>query len=258
MTDVLSIPTQSDRVSFFEPVHPLRRSPSSSSTSSLAASSTSSSTSSSQYTTFLTPNHAAFASSISEARPRNADAGCDAPSSISAPSSAPSSPRFTRSGFSNQPSYLSTPLSSLSLDEECSSDDEDIVFPSYDNGCSLKPDQVPAIGSTSLPSTRRNRPNVREPLIHDHSSVSKSYPKILDSPVKTQDDMAVRREPTKQIDYLSYDWTEEDVGSSWQYVVRRRKMYSYKDSLRLENATWRVWTIAKYRLETVSPSQVDW
>jgi hypothetical protein len=71
-----------------------------------------------------------------------------------------------------------------------------------------------------------------------------------------EDDTAVRDEPTRHVDYLSHDWKEEDIWKSWRYMVGKRKVYS--NSARLENASWRPWTKAKYRLRTVSPETLTW
>ncbi|KAG7404203.1 Uncharacterized protein Forpe1208_v015681 [Fusarium oxysporum f. sp. rapae] len=72
----------------------------------------------------------------------------------------------------------------------------------------------------------------------------------------TKDDMAVSSRPSHQVDYLSHDWQEEDIWSSWRYIVMRRGDLS--DSERLENAVWRTWMKAKYNLTTISPETLNW
>ncbi|KAH7186985.1 hypothetical protein DER44DRAFT_857879 [Fusarium oxysporum] len=72
----------------------------------------------------------------------------------------------------------------------------------------------------------------------------------------TKDDMAVSSRPSHQVDYLSHDWREEDILSSWRYIVMRRGDLS--DSVRLENAVWRTWMKAKYNLTTISPETLNW
>jgi hypothetical protein len=72
----------------------------------------------------------------------------------------------------------------------------------------------------------------------------------------TKDDMAVSSRPSHQVDYLSHDWREEDIWSSWRYIVMRRGDLS--DSVRLENAVWRTWMKAKYNLTTISPETLNW
>ncbi|KAL5583690.1 hypothetical protein FOVSG1_015041 [Fusarium oxysporum f. sp. vasinfectum] len=72
----------------------------------------------------------------------------------------------------------------------------------------------------------------------------------------TKDDMAVYSRPSHQVDYLSHDWREENIWSSWRYIVMRRGDLS--DSVRLENAVWRTWIKAKYNLKTISPETLNW
>lgn len=166
--------------------------------------------------------------------------------STSVPSSAPSSPQLSHTSFSNQPSYTSTPESSLSLNTTAGVEEDSITFPSYDGvgyfGPSKETDLEPPTSpisdnSTAASTTDRSRP---------------------DSPVpKTAgDDNAIENEPTRHVDYLSHDWKEEDIWSSWRYIVARRNVYS--NSVRLENASWRTWTKSKYRLRTVSPGTLNW
>ncbi|KFZ02395.1 hypothetical protein V500_00235 [Pseudogymnoascus sp. VKM F-4518 (FW-2643)] len=61
--------------------------------------------------------------------------------------------------------------------------------------------------------------------------------------------------PTRNVDYLSHKWEEEDIWTSWRYVVAKN---DYKDKIRLENASWRSWAKLNYRLLTVSPETIDW
>lgn len=70
------------------------------------------------------------------------------------------------------------------------------------------------------------------------------------------DDSDVHYEPSRHVDYLSHDWKESDISSSWRYIVLRRKEVA--NSARLENASWRTWAKAKYNLKTVSPESVNW
>jgi len=70
------------------------------------------------------------------------------------------------------------------------------------------------------------------------------------------DDTAVKQEPKQHVDYLSHDWREEDIWSSWRHIVSQRKVYGQKS--RLENASWRTWAKSKYQLRTVSPETLNW
>lgn len=88
------------------------------------------------------------------------------------------------------------------------------------------------------------------------SLATPSYPGSCNPQATAGDDNSLRREPTKQVDYFSHNWKEEDIWSSWRHVVAKRK--SYSNSPRLENASWRTWTKSKYRLKTTSPDKLDW
>lgn len=78
-------------------------------------------------------------------------------------------------------------------------------------------------------------------------------PEIID---RAEDDTAIRQQPTRHVDYLSHNWTEEEIWSSWRYIVSRRK--DYMNAARLENASWRTWLKAKNNLKTVSPETLNW
>lgn len=182
--------------------------------------------------------------------------------SSSLPSSAPSSPRLPQPDFSNQPSYLSTPSSSLSLDDQCTSEDNDISFPSYDQEYddskntrgririrTENPEPPPSPSESTIPETPLNLPAI------DPTSREPPYRSLRDI-FTAGDDTAVSIEPTRHVDYLSHNWKEEDIWSSWKHVVSRRKVYS--NSRRLENASWRTWTKSMLRLKTVSPEKLNW
>jgi hypothetical protein len=84
-----------------------------------------------------------------------------------------------------------------------------------------------------------------------------------DSPLTTpdplpmsEDDTAVRKEPSHHVDYLSYVWREEDIWSSWRHIVEHRKVYGERS--RLENASWRTWAKSQFKLRTVSPDTLNW
>ncbi|KAH7115392.1 hypothetical protein B0J13DRAFT_459767 [Dactylonectria estremocensis] len=70
-----------------------------------------------------------------------------------------------------------------------------------------------------------------------------------------EDDSAMKAGPWRQVDYLSHDWKEEDIWTSWKYITTRRR--EYPNSSRLENASWRAWTKCKYKLKTVSPETLS-
>ena len=70
------------------------------------------------------------------------------------------------------------------------------------------------------------------------------------------DDTSLEEEPSRHVDYLSHDWREEDIWSSWRYMTRRKNVYS--NGLRLENASWRTWAKVKFDLGTISPETLNW
>ncbi|KAH8674676.1 hypothetical protein BGZ60DRAFT_372780 [Tricladium varicosporioides] len=169
------------------------------------------------------------------------------------PSSSGSSSPRTIHADSSAPSFSSTPASSLSLDANCEEEGEEdqIIFPSYDGVGyydqveDLEPPASPRTGDsyTVSPTSASTSTNVSRP----------------DSPDVTEhaeDDTAVRTQPSRHVDYLSHNWKEEDIWSSWKHIVSKRG--AYNNSARLENASWRTWTKSKNKLKTVSPETLNW
>lgn len=167
--------------------------------------------------------------------------------SISLPSSATSSPLTSTFDFAN--SEVSTPASSddLSILERTASPDE-FQFPNYNY-------DAPVVAKEPADETTDPAPDLgEEPVESTTTSTTRS-----DSPVLTptvSDDTALKQEPSHHVDYLSHDWREEDIWSSWRHIVSQRKVYGQRS--RLENASWRTWTKAKYHLRTVSPETLNW
>lgn len=87
---------------------------------------------------------------------------------------------------------------------------------------------------------------------HDHEDSSSLHLDLH----QLHDDTDIAYEPSSHVDYLSHNWVEGDISKSWRYIVLRRK--DVANSARLENASWRTWAQAKYRLKTVSPESVNW
>ncbi|KID94451.1 HEX2 protein-like protein, partial [Metarhizium majus ARSEF 297] len=73
---------------------------------------------------------------------------------------------------------------------------------------------------------------------------------------RAKDDAAVSSRPSRQVDYLSHDWKEEDIWSSWRYIISKR--VEFANSARLENASWRSWMKTKGNLKTISPEELNW
>jgi len=197
--------------------------------------------------------------------------------SVSEPSSAPSSPRLQLTDFSSQPSYFSTPSSSLSLDEQYLPDDE-LEFPNYE-GLSEK---IALLRDISLPTADEQMPQsssrrtlsgytedgtttpqpITPPASVDDETTSAGYSRNLartPSYLRLQvigDDTAVKRQPSRHVDYLSHDWKEEDIWSSWRHVVGKRR--DLDNAERLENACWRSWVKRQRRLPTINPDKLNW
>ncbi|KAL8785438.1 MAG: hypothetical protein Q9213_003368 [Squamulea squamosa] len=208
---------------------------------------------SSSHSSLLLQNPSVYHSSSSSSKSTFSHFGYDNRLSNSLPSSAPSSPRLSQLQFSNQPSYTSTPSSSLSLDEHCAVDDEAINFPSYTNEVYAKPDH-----HAPEPPSSPEDGSLQGAVTSENLITTTKTPRLnrAGSSGSAGDDLDIQREPTRHVDYLSHNWNEEDIWSSWRHVVARRNVYS--NSTRLENASWRTWAKSKYRLKTVSPETLNW
>lgn len=155
-------------------------------------------------------------------------------------------------------SLHSTPSSSISLgtqSDESSSEDDGLSFPDYGGARSYRK-------FSTLPEyIEESRPSTARPTQIPPSSPSDVIP--ADTPLTTpdllhisEDDTAVRKEPSHHVDYLSYEWREEDIWSSWRHIVEHRKVYGERS--RLENASWRTWAKSQFKLKTVSPETLNW
>lgn len=71
-----------------------------------------------------------------------------------------------------------------------------------------------------------------------------------------EDDTAIRPQPTRQVDYLSHKWREEDLCSSWKYILSQRSQY--RNGARLENALLRTWMKTRHNLKTIAPETLSW
>ena len=148
-------------------------------------------------------------------------------------------------------SVQSTSASSFSLDlksedeSTSSDDDEGLAFPAYGQADKTRhflgdAPPSPLLATAPDPSPAPSEAPAPAP---DHLPVS-------------EDDTNLRPEPSQHVDYLSYDWKEEDIWSSWRHIVEHRSVYGERS--RLENASWRQWTKLQYRLRTVSPESLNW
>ena len=176
----------------------------------------------------------------------------------SAPSSAPSSPRTNQPGSSDL-SWASTPASNLSVNSDFDDTilgvqpEDHFVLPQYDSNPfftrpveDLEPPASPRTGDsyTVSPADNDNSADTSRP----------GSPDVVEP--SAADDTAVRVQPSRHVDYLSHNWREEDIWSSWKLIISRRGDYANSD--RLENASWRTWMKAKNKLKTVSPETLNW
>ncbi len=172
----------------------------------------------------------------------------------SSPCSTPSSPP-TLHTESIDPSYPSTPATNLSLDGQCEDEihlksQHAILVPAindrpfFDPLEDLEPPSSPGTGNSYTVSPSED--------ISDATS-RPGTPELVDH---AEDDTAVKQHPTQHVDYLSHNWREEDIWSSWRYIVSKRGEYT--NGPRLENASWRTWMKNKYKLKTISPETLNW
>jgi len=173
--------------------------------------------------------------------------------SDSSVSSTPSSPRAIYIESASQ-SYSSTPTTfSLEGDGQLGpgTPEDEIALPRYDDGgyfghvelSDPSPSPVSGYGYTSSPTGQVE-------------STYTSRPGTPDFCERAEDDIAIKAQPSRHVDYLSHNWREEDIWSSWKHIVSRRGDYS--NAARLENASWRTWMKAKNNLSTVSPETLNW
>lgn len=90
----------------------------------------------------------------------------------------------------------------------------------------------------------------------DQNKASSYHDKTSLEHDKTEDDMEMRKIPSRQVDYLSHDWEAEDLWSSWRYVVSKRRTYG--ETSRLENALWRSWAQIDHKVGLCLPDSINW
>ena len=95
-------------------------------------------------------------------------------------------------------------------------------------------------------------PELDSPSSLKSASPSTQFP-IINDDIWTERGPA----PSRQVDYLSHDWQEPDIWSSWRYVRKERHGYP-QNAARLENASWRTWAKSKYKLKTITPETLNW
>lgn len=82
------------------------------------------------------------------------------------------------------------------------------------------------------------------------------YPTVQSSAPAPDDHQITSRTPSICVDYLSHNWTDEDVWSSWKAMTKRKNEIA--NGVRLENASWRTWAKQRGKLKTISPETLNW
>jgi hypothetical protein len=167
--------------------------------------------------------------------------------------------RVNSPSSSRTSSLRSTSSSSLSLDtrsDESSSEDDGLCirsksFSSWQN----EPIASLSIAPATVPrkSALRQRSPSPSPIDGLSTDTHLTTPDLAPT---SEDDTAVRKEPSHHVDYLTYNWREEDIWSSWRHIVEHRSVYGERS--RLENASWRTWAKSQFKLKTVSPDSLNW
>jgi hypothetical protein len=93
-------------------------------------------------------------------------------------------------------------------------------------------------------------------LVNEDSNVQKSTAGKAQASFIELPNFPVRFKPTRHVDYLSYNWREEDLWTSWRHLTAHKNAYSNGE--RLQNASWRTWEKTRSKLKTVSPETLNW
>ncbi|GAA6002495.1 hypothetical protein JCM10207_001150 [Rhodosporidiobolus poonsookiae] len=96
-----------------------------------------------------------------------------------------------------------------------------------------------------------------------HHAIVPSYPynvamvpaAVNGGPLPDDSELTTRL-PSICVDYLSHDWAEDDVWTSWKAMTRHKAEIA--NGVRLENASWRTWAKQRGKLKTVSPETLNW
>ncbi|KAK4143253.1 uncharacterized protein C8A04DRAFT_37614 [Dichotomopilus funicola] len=182
------------------------------------------------------------------------------PSSASSISSAPSSPRAANA----ESAYLSdssTPATNFSLASDCDEtsttlDDDPVFQQCGGSGYFGRLESYDPLPSPQGESEELDDMDAQLGHQLESDSTATSRPGSPDNMGRAEDDIAVRALPSMHVDYLSHNWREEDIWSSWKLIVSRRG--DYNNSARLENASWRTWMKSKNKLDTVSAETLNW
>jgi hypothetical protein len=123
---------------------------------------------------------------------------------------------------------------------------KDGFFVAQDGGLERRPDLKAGDSCSASPVDKDNPADTS----------TRGSPELGEFQERAEDDTAINAQPWRNVDYLSHDWKEEDIWSSWKYITTRRG--EHLNNSRLENACWRTWTKCKNNLKTVSPETINW
>ncbi|EWC45948.1 hypothetical protein DRE_04741 [Drechslerella stenobrocha 248] len=170
----------------------------------------------------------------------------------SAPSTATDSPRNSVTSISTVSScgsYFDTASNQSSIDPYETEDT--FSFPTYDDFGSNSDKPTFIHLEQSIETDEDEEPPPSPTTVNIPTIITTEEP-----PASAIDDITLREEPSRHVDYLSHEWKEEDIWASWRYMIGKRKVYD--NAARLENASWRTWMKAKNKLKTVSPEKLNW
>lgn len=164
----------------------------------------------------------------------------------------------TETLWSTQPSptFSRFTLRGPSLQDEPVNDDD--LFPSFDAAAQYSDaDQASNLASTSASHSAHSMQQQTPQSQPDNGKPLQILTSGLDDHILvTRDDTTIQDEPTHHVDYLTHPWSEEDVWSTWQYVLSKRSTLTA--AARLENASWRCWGKCRNGGLTVPAEKIDW
>ncbi|KAJ5976544.1 hypothetical protein N7481_010251 [Penicillium waksmanii] len=165
------------------------------------------------------------------------------------PRTSPSQDGFRKRASSN---VVASTLCSILRRPHCSSSAIDqISAPDIRSNLHLKDGKLALHYYNVGPLARAQK---QKELENGASTELRSVPWTSQAPAA--DNTSLEDEPSRHVDYLSHDWREDDIWSSWRYVIRWRSKYS--NGVRLENASWRTWAKTRGNLGTISPESLHW
>ncbi|GAA5878547.1 hypothetical protein JCM16303_002118 [Sporobolomyces ruberrimus] len=138
------------------------------------------------------------------------------------------------------------------------------IGPEQDQPPALDPSSSSPSDSSNATGSQPSTPTSSTSSNHSsHSSVVPAYPYNVamapssfgGGPVPDDSEITTRL-PSICVDYLSHDWAEDDVWTSWKAMTRHKSEIA--NGVRLENASWRTWAKQRGKLKTISPETLNW